>query len=489
MDHRENATRIDAEIHRRANTSTDPFAAAVRATRMPMLITDPHQPDNPIVFVNHAFIKLTGYERDEIIGSNCRFLQGSDTNRDDVAKLRHAIECRKSIELDLINYKKSGERFWNRLLISPVFGEEGELTYFFASQFDVTLQKERLAKAENDRAELEQAVGRRTLELTRSEDHLRFILKAGSLGYWTLDLADMRLVASDVCKENFGRLASDPFTYTDLISAVYEEDRDRMQTAVKASIENKIDYDIEYRLITPDGDIRWVHVKGRTSYSAGGVPLSMAGVSSDITDRKRGEEHREFLAAELNHRVKNSMATMQSIAHQTLRNSSTVEQALSDLDARLSSLASAHDVLTRESWDGAAIEQIAAGALDAFRSKASDRIMISGPAVWLDPQRTLALVMAIHELATNAVKYGALSGDAGHVELSWDVAHQEGDRRLRIRWEEAGGPVVTPPTRRGFRTRMIEKALAAEFGGNARLQYLPEGLLFEVDAPLQARGA
>lgn len=115
--------RINAEINRQSLTSTDPFAAAVRATRMPMIITDPWQHDNPIVFVNDAFLKLTGYSREEIIGNNCRFLQGEETSQVDVSRLREAIKNRVSIELDLINYTKSGKRFWNRLLISPVFNE------------------------------------------------------------------------------------------------------------------------------------------------------------------------------------------------------------------------------------------------------------------------------------------------------------------------------------------------------------------------------
>ena len=128
--------RIDAEIHRVAGGS-DPFAAAVRATRMPMLITDPRQPDNPIVFVNDAFGRLTGYHRDETLGRNCRFLQGPDTDRADVRRVRDAIAQRVPIEVELLNYRKDGTTFWNRLLISPVF-DGGELTFFFASQFDVT---------------------------------------------------------------------------------------------------------------------------------------------------------------------------------------------------------------------------------------------------------------------------------------------------------------------------------------------------------------
>ena len=106
----------------------DPFAAAVRATRMPMVITDPSQPDNPIVFMNDAFTKLTGYSREEVMGRNCRFLQGPATNSDDVTRVRNAIARREPIEIDLLNYRKDGSNFWNRLLISPVFDETGTLT-------------------------------------------------------------------------------------------------------------------------------------------------------------------------------------------------------------------------------------------------------------------------------------------------------------------------------------------------------------------------
>lgn len=137
--------RFEAEFAR-IDASNDPFVSAVRATRMPMLITDPSIPDNPIVFVNDAFCRLTGYGHDEIVGRNCRFLQGPDTDAADVAKVGAAIARRVPIEIELLSYKKNGERFWNRLLVSPVFDRDGDLTYFFASQFDVTLERERLVR-------------------------------------------------------------------------------------------------------------------------------------------------------------------------------------------------------------------------------------------------------------------------------------------------------------------------------------------------------
>lgn len=123
----------------------DPFAAAVRATRMPMIITDPRQADNPIVFANDAFLTLTGYERDEILGRNCRFLQGPDTDRGAVMRIREAVTTSHDINVDLLNYRKDGTAFWNALYISPVSTSSGELQYFFASQFDVTERKDALA--------------------------------------------------------------------------------------------------------------------------------------------------------------------------------------------------------------------------------------------------------------------------------------------------------------------------------------------------------
>ena len=131
--------RIDNEIHR-SKAGSDPFAAAMRATRMPMLITDPRQPDNPIVFVNDAFRRLTGYTREETLGRNCRFLQGPGTNAEDIDRIRQAIADLVPIEVELLNYKKDGSIFWNRVLVSPVF-DGGDVTYFFASQLDVTKDK------------------------------------------------------------------------------------------------------------------------------------------------------------------------------------------------------------------------------------------------------------------------------------------------------------------------------------------------------------
>ncbi len=143
----------------------DPFAAAVRATRMSMLITDPRQPDNPIVYCNNAFLELTGYERDEVVGNNCRFLQGPGTDAAAVARIRNALAHPTDINIDILNYRKDGSPFWNALYVSPVIDEKGELQFFFASQLDVTDRKESEQRIRADKLRFEQAVKERTREL------------------------------------------------------------------------------------------------------------------------------------------------------------------------------------------------------------------------------------------------------------------------------------------------------------------------------------
>lgn len=480
-------SRFEAEFVR-IGASTDPFVSAVRVTSMPMVITDPGQPDHPIVFANKAFCRLTGYAHDEVIGRNCRFLQGPDTDMADVARVAAAVARCEPIEIDLLNYRKGGETFWNRLLVSPVFGRDGEPTFFVASQFDVTLEREKLARVQADRDALEQEVGRRTADLLRSEERLRFILKAGRLGSWTLDLADMHLMVSDSCKGNLGREPHEPFAYEDLIAAILPEDKDRMQAAVRTSVETGVDYEIEYRVRLPNGEVRWLQARGQTFYEDDGRPISMAGVTIDVTERKRVEEQRSLLAAELNHRVKNSMATVQSIAHHTLRNATSLEDAQKTLVARIKSLSAAHDVLTRESWAGATLGEVVGEALHAFRDDARQRFLVNGPEVWLDPRLTLAFTMALHELATNAIKYGALSNEAGRVIVDWEVVDAAPSPELRLRWEEVGGPPVVTPSRTGFGTRLIERALAWEMGGTARTEYHPRGISFTLEAPMPDRG-
>lgn len=475
--------RIIQELTRKGD-GPDPFSSAVRATRMPMIITDPGQPDNPIVFVNAAFSKLTGFERHEIMGRNCRFLQGPDTDQDDLAKLRMAIADLVPIELELLNYRKDGTTFWNRVLVSPVFNNDGELTYFFASQYDVTLERERLVRLERDRNDLESEVARRDAELIASEQRLRFALKAGRMGSWSLDIKTERMIASEGCKENFGRSPSDPFTYADLMAAVHPGDRARRDEAVSSAVADGTALDVEYRLLTPMGEERWVQIRGQANYRADGTPLSLIGVSQDVTDRKRAEEHRTLLANELSHRVKNSLAMVQAVIAQTLRKANSLDEAGATLEARIQAMAVANDLLVNERWESAAIRDLLDRTLAPFGITDGEHFKIAGPDIRLPPKIAVALALSLHELATNASKYGALSQAGGLVHLVWEIVGDTDTHRLKFSWRETGGPVVTRPERTGFGSKLIERVLAREIGGEAEIDYRPDGVVFTAIAPL-----
>lgn len=472
--------RIDDELHRRGGGS-DPFAAAVRATRMPMLITDPRQPDNPIVFANDAFARLTGYSRAETLGRNCRFLQGPGTNVDDIGRIRDAIERRVPIEIELLNYRKDGTSFWNRLLISPVF-DDGKLTFYFASQFDVTPERERLSRLASDREALEAEIENRIFDLGLAEERLRFTLQAGRLGAWTYDLLTGRFLPSAALKTILGRPAADTFSLADLEAAILPEKREAWRAALAAALKDEGTLDIDLLCQTPDGQKRWIELRAQTRFDADGRPLSLTGVGLDITERKRAEAHRDLLTREMSHRVKNTLATVQSIVSQSLRDADVEPDVTTLLTQRLRALAGAHDVLTSQGWESAQIAEVVGTAIEPFQGNDTRRIVYGGDPVRLSARAATALALALHELATNASKYGALSHVDGRVTVNWSVE----DGQLRLEWTERDGPPVAPPRRRGFGTRMIESALAASTGGQCRMDYRPDGFVFTFTAAVDS---
>jgi len=199
--------------------------------------------------------------------------------------------------------------------------------------------------------------------------------------------------------------------------------------------------------------------------------------------RDRLEELR-LLIEELNHRVKNTLATVQSITAQTLRTADSKEAARDAVETRLLALSRAHDVLTRERWGGANLTEVVERALEPYQVPGENRFRIVGSHLRVTPRMSLALAMALHELATNAVKYGALSNKAGSVEVSWKVANGTTPPRLSLRWAEAGGPAVTKPQRRGFGSRLIERSLAHDLDGHVAITFAPTGVVCTVDAPV-----
>lgn len=323
--------------------------------------------------------------------------------------------------------------------------------------------------------------------LLRQEETLRLAVDAADVGTWDHNLETGEVRLSDRCYAMFGMSPGEPADLTAMLPLTHPADVQHVQEAIERALspELRADYAVEFRVIGRDDHVeRWLSAKGKVFFGDNGKPLRFVGAAVNITDRKRAELHLRLLVNEMNHRVKNSLATIQAIAAQTFTDTYSLPQAKEAFADRLVALAEAHDLLTRENWDGADLHAVAE-RLAALHGGA-ERFELSGPAVRLSPKTALSLSMALHELATNALKYGALHAPSGRVRIAWEVADGQGAERLRLTWTERDGPPVTPPAQRGFGTRLIERGLAAELSGSAAIDFRPEGVVCQIEALLEA---
>jgi PAS domain S-box-containing protein len=307
---------------------------------MAMVFTDAKEPTNPIIFVNDAFLQLTGYAREEVLGQSFNFLMARGTDPDSLSRIEAAFASRFTGGSEISYRRKDGTLFWSAILISPVLDERGEVVQHFAS----------------------------------------FV---------------------------------------------------------------------------------------------------------DLTDHKQEQAQSRMLIAELNHRVKNILATVQSIVWQALRNATDPDVIRESIESRLFALSRSHDLLTLENWEGAGLLDLITAALEPFGAAngRSEHVIITGRNIRVSPKVALALGIAFHELATNAVKYGAFSNNVGSVLISWTIEPSPEGERLLLRWRESGGPPVTPPSRKGFGSRVIERGLPLELDGTAHLDYKADGLVCTISFP------
>jgi two-component sensor histidine kinase/PAS domain-containing protein len=322
--------------------------------------------------------------------------------------------------------------------------------------------------------------------LRESEQRLREAQAVGAVGSFDLDMVTNVVHRSPEYLVIQGLPADYPLEgpyNEDWLARVHPDDQVRAAKARERNLAHPGPFEMDFRIVRPDnGEVRWVVTRGLVEADAQGRPVRLLATQSDITARKQEELRRQLLLNELNHRVKNTLATVQSIAAQTLKAAGSVEEAAPVLESRLMALSRAHNVLTRETWEGADLSEIVAGAAGPYC--VADRCHTVGPEVRLSPAMALALAMALHELAVNAAKYGALKGETGRVDIRWHVEGAPPHRRLVLRWQEVGGPPVRPPARRGFGTRLLERGLGHELGGAVRIEFLPRGLVCSIEASL-----
>jgi two-component sensor histidine kinase len=243
---------------------------------------------------------------------------------------------------------------------------------------------------------------------------------------------------------------------------------------------------VEKRFIRRDGRVIWLSVRSSPVRDAENRLLYVVRVVQDITEHKAAEQRQKLLMDELNHRVKNTLATVQSLASQTARAARTPAAFRERFEGRLIALSKAHDQLTVHHWESADLRELLSASLAPYAGTGPGRVVLRGEDLVLRPRAVLTLAMAIHELTTNAAKYGALSVPAGRLEIQWEPDRSENSRPvLRIDWLERSGPPVAEPAQTGFGSKLIEGSIAAELGGKARLSFEPQGLHCEIVIPLQ----
>lgn len=311
--------------------------------------------------------------------------------------------------------------------------------------------------------------------LRQTEQKLEVALQAARMGTWAIDFATSELTTSELCRKDYGWPVSQPMTNDDLLRLIHPDDRMLREKLIGSALAARQDLEVEYRVIRPDGETVWILVRGRADYDDNGAPVRAQGVSLEITDRKRAEERQRRLVAELNHRVKNTLAIVQSLALQTHRTTDSPVAFMDALNARVRALAKAHDLLTENSWEGAMLKDVIGRTLDPYA--ADWRLEIAGPPVKLNAETAVALNLAFHELVTNAAKYGALSAPGGAVAVTWIIDRSLVPEAIEIVWSEQGGPPVKQPTRRGFGSHVLEAGLAHELDGVVTLDFRREGLV------------
>jgi len=322
-----------------------PFVVAAETTRMAMVFTDAREANSPIIFANDSFLKLTGYDRKEVLGQSFNFLMAHAADPEALAQIKAEFEENDESGREVLYHRKDGSEFWAAVFISPVRDENGKVVQYFASFADLTKAKAELAES-------------------------------------------------------------------------------------------------------------------------------------------------RMLIDELNHRVKNTLSTVQSIVWQALRTASDPAVIRESIESRLFALSRSHDLLTRENWRSAGLRDLVHDALEPFgvANGRPDRISVSGDNVRIPPKEALALGIAFNELATNAVKYGALSNEEGSIQIGWTVEATSGGKRLVLHWQEKDGPPVTAPSRRGFGSRVLEGGLGHELEGTVLVDYRPDGVVCTIDVPAP-RGA
>ncbi|MGH8635903.1 MAG: HWE histidine kinase domain-containing protein [Burkholderiales bacterium] len=298
-------------------------------------------------------------------------------------------------------------------------------------------------------------------------------LAAGQMGSWDWDVVTGEVVWDAGQHRIFGVEPADVrLTMENIRSFVHPEDLARIQSIVENGATDANTFQLEVRILRPDGQTRWCICAAAMMSDVLGKITRVSGVTIDITELKEAEARRTLLVREVDHRARNALAIVQSIVRMTKAKS--IDAYVSMVEGRIRALSTAHTLLAESRWEGANLGQLVDEELAPYRSGEAERIVISGPPVFLKPETAQTIALVLHELATNAAKYGALSELKGQVLLNW----QWNREALELQWRESGGPRVKPPTTKGYGTKVIAASVTQQLDGTATFDWKPNGLRF-----------
>jgi PAS domain S-box-containing protein len=457
----------EAEIARRE--SEERLAATYEAATIGIAEAD--QQGN-LLRVNDALCKMLGRSREQLLAMN--FLDYTHESSRDEDAASYARQVRGEIDSYVIRKqaaKADGTVLYLDVHSSSVRAPDGRFRYGVRILQDVSA-----AKRMEDR-------------IRESEQQMRDLLEALPAAVYTTDAAGRITFYNKAAVEMAGRT---PATGQEWCvtwrlytpdGAPLPHDECPMAIALK---EDRAVRGAEALAERPDGTRVPFTPYPTPLHDANGKLIGAINMLVDITDRKQAESRQKILIDELNHRVKNTLAMVQSLAMQTVRHADSLQDFVGKFQARLLAVAAAHDLLTKRHWEKAPLGSLAAEVLAPLTGAANPRVTIDGPCFDLSPRAALSLTMALSELATNAVKYGALSSESGTLSLRWQLRQEPDGTALSLEWLERGGPSVAPPTRRGFGARLMERCIEADLRGVFDLVFEPSGVCCRMTIPVSS---